>query len=73
MFRVKSGVSGSVFCLETIAVAKAVSAGAVSEGEILGSEGACCGWRVGKIKDPYENLWFISSPSEEDSDEVPLF
>ncbi|KAL3850465.1 hypothetical protein ACJIZ3_012347 [Penstemon smallii] len=67
---VKSAVTGSVFCLETEdvegAVAKAVLAGAVSEGEI--SEGACCGGRVGKVKDPYGNFWLICTPTKKSAD-----
>ncbi|XP_051134626.1 uncharacterized protein At5g48480 [Andrographis paniculata] len=65
---VKSAVTGGVFCLETEdvdgAVAKSVAAGAVPEGEISEGEGACCGGRVGKVKDPYGNLWLICSPSK---------
>ncbi|KAL6516392.1 hypothetical protein OROGR_019697 [Orobanche gracilis] len=68
---VKSAVTGSVFCLETeeveTAVAKAVAAGAVAEGEISEGEGACCG-RVGKVKDPYGNVWLICSPSKKCGD-----
>ncbi|XP_009758474.1 uncharacterized protein At5g48480 [Nicotiana sylvestris] len=60
--------SGCVFCLETEdvegAVAKAVTAGAVSEGEIAEGDGACCGGRVGKLKDPYGNVWLVCSPSK---------
>lgn len=67
-FRVKSAVTGSVFCLETedveAAVAKAVAAGAVSEDEISEGEGGCCGGRVGKVKDPYGNVWLICTPSK---------
>ncbi|KAG8388864.1 hypothetical protein BUALT_Bualt02G0169400 [Buddleja alternifolia] len=69
---VKTAVTGSVFCLETedveTAVAKAVAAGAVSEGEISEGEGACCGGRVGKVKDPYGNVWLICSPSKKCTD-----
>ncbi|GFP91179.1 uncharacterized protein at5g48480 [Phtheirospermum japonicum] len=69
---VKSAVTGSVFCLETedveAAVTKAVAAGAVSEGEISEGEGACCGGRVGKVKDPYGNIWLICSPSKKSGD-----
>ncbi|KAL6564948.1 hypothetical protein OROMI_016398 [Orobanche minor] len=69
---VKSAVTGSVFCLETeeveAAVAKAVAAGAVAEGEISEGEGACCGGRVGKVKDPYGNVWLICSPSKKCGD-----
>lgn len=65
---VKSAVSGLVFCLETeeveAAVSKAVAAGAVSEGEVAEGEGACCGGRVGKVKDPYGNVWMICSPAK---------
>lgn len=64
---VKAATTGCVFCLETedaeAAVAKAVSAGAVSEGEIAEGDGvAYCGGRVGKLKDPYGNIWMICSP-----------
>ncbi|KAK6163975.1 hypothetical protein DH2020_000839 [Rehmannia glutinosa] len=69
---VKSAVTGSVFCLETedveATVAKAVAAGAVSEGEISEGDGACCGGRVGKVKDPYGNVWLICSPSKKCGD-----
>ncbi|KAK4440966.1 hypothetical protein Salat_0431500 [Sesamum alatum] len=69
---VKSAVSGSVFCLETedveAAVSKAVAAGAVAEGEISEGEGACCGGRVGRVKDPYGNVWLICSPSKKCAD-----
>ncbi|MCD7449297.1 hypothetical protein HAX54_051037 [Datura stramonium] len=65
---VKIASTGCVICLETenvdAAVAKAVSAGAVADGEISegGADGACCGGRVGKLKDPYGNVWMICSP-----------
>ncbi|KAH6814432.1 hypothetical protein C2S51_023450 [Perilla frutescens var. frutescens] len=69
---VKSAVSGSVFCLETedveAAVAKAVAAGAFSEGEVAEGEGACCGGRVGKVKDPYGNVWLICSATKKCGD-----
>ncbi|KAL8516546.1 hypothetical protein ACS0TY_014985 [Phlomoides rotata] len=69
---VKSAVTGGVFCLETTdveaAVAKAVAAGAVSEGEMTEGEGACCGGRVGKVKDPYGNVWMICTPSKKSND-----
>ncbi|KAK1398078.1 Early tobacco anther 1 [Heracleum sosnowskyi] len=62
---IKSG-TGSVFCLETEdidgAVEKAVEAGAVKEGEVAEADGACCGGRVEKVKDPYGNFWMICSP-----------
>ncbi|GER55006.1 early tobacco anther 1 [Striga asiatica] len=68
---VKSVVTGSVFCLETgdveAAVSKAVAAGAVAEGEIAEGEGAC-GGRVGKVKDPYGNVWLICAPSKKCDD-----
>ncbi|KAF5746265.1 Lactoylglutathione lyase / glyoxalase I family protein [Tripterygium wilfordii] len=65
----KTGGSGCVLCLETedveAAVAKAVAAGAVAEGHITeGEEGACCGGRVGKLKDPYGFVWLICSPAK---------
>lgn len=63
---VKSAVSG-VFCLETeaveAAIAKAVAAGALSDEEVAEGEGACCGGRAGKVKDPYGNVWLICSPA----------
>ncbi|KAJ8553031.1 hypothetical protein K7X08_020424 [Anisodus acutangulus] len=67
---VKTASTGCVFCLETedveAAIAKAVSAGAVAESEIAEGEdaaaAACCGGRVGKLKDPYGNVWMICSP-----------
>ncbi|XP_059297779.1 uncharacterized protein At5g48480 [Lycium ferocissimum] len=65
---VKTASTGCVFCLETedveAAIAKAVSAGAVAEGEIAEGDAAaagCCGGRVGKLKDPYGNVWMICS------------
>ncbi|CAL5353385.1 unnamed protein product [Camellia sinensis] len=65
---VKTPGAGFVMCLETEnvegAVAKAVSAGAVSEGEIVEGDGAGCGGRVGKVKDPYGNIWLICSPAK---------
>lgn len=63
----KSAVSGGVFCIETsdieAAVAKAVAAGGVPDGEMTEGEVICCGGRVGKVKDPYGNVWLICSPS----------
>lgn len=68
LHRVKSHGSGCVICLETedveAAIAKAVGAGAVQEGEITEGEGACCGGRVGKVKDPYGFVWLICSPAK---------
>ncbi|KAJ0442018.1 putative glyoxalase/Bleomycin resistance protein/Dihydroxybiphenyl dioxygenase [Helianthus annuus] len=59
--------SGLVFCLETedieAAVDAAVKAGAVADGEISEGEGACCGGRVGKVKDPYGVAWAICTPT----------
>lgn len=68
-YSVKSaGSGGIVLCLETEdvdgAIAKAVSAGGVVEGEIAEGDGACCGGRVGKVKDPYGFIWLICSPSK---------
>ncbi|MBA0578657.1 uncharacterized protein At5g48480 [Gossypium raimondii] len=58
---------GNQLCLETddveAAISKAVSAGAVVEGEVTEGGGACCGGRVGKVKDPYGYVWLICSPS----------
>ncbi|XP_057514090.1 uncharacterized protein At5g48480-like [Actinidia eriantha] len=63
---VNTPATGFVICLETddveAAVAKAVSAGGVSEGEVAEGEVACCGGRVGKVKDPYGVVWMICSP-----------
>ncbi|KAK8650805.1 hypothetical protein V6N13_140429 [Hibiscus sabdariffa] len=57
---------GSQLCLETedveAAISKAVSAGAVAEGEITEGGGACCGGRVGKVRDPFGYVWLICSP-----------
>ncbi|PIN06499.1 hypothetical protein CDL12_20954 [Handroanthus impetiginosus] len=44
-----------------------VAAGAVSEAVIEG-EGGCFGGRVGKVKDPYGNVWLICNPSKKDCD-----
>ncbi|KAI4354182.1 hypothetical protein L6164_003074 [Bauhinia variegata] len=71
---VKAGGNGVVFCLETenvaAAIDKAVSAGAVAEGEVQEGDGACCGGRVGKVKDPYGYVWLICSPVKNCSDTV---
>ncbi|CAH1417504.1 uncharacterized protein At5g48480 [Lactuca sativa] len=65
---VKTVGTGLVFCLETedieAAIDKAVKAGAVAEGEITEGEGACCGGRVGKVKDPYGIVWLICTPAK---------
>ncbi|XP_059626271.1 uncharacterized protein At5g48480-like [Cornus florida] len=65
--------NGCVICLETedveAAVAKAVKAGAVSEGEeVAEGDGACCGERVNKLKDPYGFVWLICSPAKKSAD-----
>ncbi|XP_054784579.1 uncharacterized protein At5g48480 [Prosopis cineraria] len=64
----KSVGNGVVFCLETddveAAINKAVNAGAVAEGEVVVGEGAGCGERVGKVKDPYGFVWAICSPEK---------
>ncbi|OMO74597.1 hypothetical protein COLO4_26572 [Corchorus olitorius] len=66
---VKTKGAGCVLCLETedveAAIAKAVSAGAVAEGEIADGDGAFCGGRVGKVKDPYGYFWLFCSPAKE--------
>ncbi|KAL3531044.1 hypothetical protein ACH5RR_010366 [Cinchona calisaya] len=58
---VKAVGGGSAFCLETDdvegAVEKAVAAGAISEGGVAEGE------RVGKLKDPYGNVWLVCSPA----------
>lgn len=68
----KTGGTGCVLCLETedveAAVTKAVSAGAVAEGEVAEGNGACCGGRVGKVKDPYGFTWLICSPVKKCAD-----
>ncbi|GAB4841507.1 hypothetical protein Ancab_022223 [Ancistrocladus abbreviatus] len=68
---VKLDAGSCVFCLETenveAAIAKAVEAGAVAEGDVT-EEGACCGGRVGKVKDPYGFIWMICSPSKKSCD-----
>lgn len=61
--------TGISLCLETedieTAISKAVSAGAVAEGEIVEGDGAYYGGgRVGKVKDPYGLVWVISSPAK---------
>ncbi|KAL1834946.1 hypothetical protein ACET3Z_004597 [Daucus carota] len=60
----KTGSNGPCFLLETDdiegAIANAVKAGAVSEGEIDEGEGAS---PVGKVKDPYGMIWAITSPT----------
>ncbi|KAL2470735.1 Uncharacterized protein Adt_38871 [Abeliophyllum distichum] len=69
---VKTAVTGGMFCLETedveSAVATAVTAGAAAEGEISEGDGACCSGRVGKVKDPYGNIWLICSPPKKCAD-----
>lgn len=61
-----------MLCLETedveAAIAAAVNAGAVKEGEIVEGEGACCGGRVGKVKDPYGFTWLICSSAKKCTD-----
>jgi len=65
VLRVKSEGSGCVFFLETDdvdgAIAKAVGAGAVADGDVTEVEGA---GRVGKVKDPYGYVWAVSSPAK---------
>ncbi|OAY34875.1 uncharacterized protein At5g48480 [Manihot esculenta] len=66
---VKTVGTGISLCLETedieTAISKAVSAGAVAEGEIVEGDGAYYGGgRVGKVKDPYGLVWVISSPAK---------
>ncbi|XVE78175.1 hypothetical protein DITRI_Ditri13aG0122900 [Diplodiscus trichospermus] len=64
----KTEGTGSVLCLETedveAAITKAVSAGAIAEGEITEGGGVCCGGRVGQVKDPYGYVWLICSPTK---------
>ncbi|KAL2336731.1 hypothetical protein Fmac_011177 [Flemingia macrophylla] len=68
----KAGGNGVVLCLETEdvegAIAKAVSAGAAAEGEVVEGEGACCAGRVGKVKDPYGFVWLIFTPGKKCAD-----
>ncbi|XP_030454653.1 uncharacterized protein At5g48480 [Syzygium oleosum] len=66
---VKNAGAGCVLCLETedveAAVAKAVAAGAVAEGDLADEADACCGGgRVGEVKDPYGFTWLICSPAK---------
>ncbi|GAB4841509.1 hypothetical protein Ancab_022225 [Ancistrocladus abbreviatus] len=69
---VKFDAGSCVFCLETenveAAIDKAVAAGAVAEGDVTEGEGACCGGRVGKVKDPYGFIWMICSPTKKSCD-----
>ncbi|XP_021978082.1 uncharacterized protein At5g48480 isoform X2 [Helianthus annuus] len=71
---VKASGTGLVFCLETeeedieAAVEKAVKAGAVAESEVTEGDGACCGGRVGKVKDPYGIVWLICAPAKKCAD-----
>ncbi|KAI3760299.1 hypothetical protein L1987_50692 [Smallanthus sonchifolius] len=69
---VKATSTGLVFCLETedidASVEKAVKAGAVAESEVTEGEGACCGGRVGKVKDPYGIVWLICTPAKKCGD-----
>ncbi|KAI3806189.1 hypothetical protein L1987_22085 [Smallanthus sonchifolius] len=71
---VKATGTGLVFCLETkdidAAVEKAMKAGAVAESEVTEAEGegACCGGRVGKVKDPYGIVWLICTPAKKCGD-----
>ncbi|KAK9281961.1 hypothetical protein L1049_004870 [Liquidambar formosana] len=69
---VKAEGTGCVFCLETedveAAISKAVTAGAIKEGETAEGEGACFGGRVGKVKDPYGFVWLICSPGKKCAD-----
>ncbi|KAE8695301.1 EPIDERMAL PATTERNING FACTOR-like protein 9-like [Hibiscus syriacus] len=68
----KTEGAGCVLCLETedveAAIAEAVSAGGVAEGEITEGDDACCGGRVGKVKDPYGYVWLICSPAKKCAD-----
>ncbi|XP_004492251.1 uncharacterized protein At5g48480 [Cicer arietinum] len=69
---VKVGGNGVVFCLETEdiegAIAHAVGAGAVVDGEVVEFEGACGGGRVGKVKDQYGYVWEIYSSTKKVAD-----
>ncbi|CAK9188568.1 unnamed protein product [Ilex paraguariensis] len=69
---VKTVGNGCVICLETedveAAVAKAVKAGAVSEGETAEVYGTCCTGRVVKLKDPYGFVWLICNPAKNPDD-----
>ncbi|KAL5798294.1 hypothetical protein ACOSQ2_003114 [Xanthoceras sorbifolium] len=68
----KSAGIGFVLCLDTedleAALSKAVGAGGVAEGEIVEGDGACCGGRVGKLKDPYGFTWAFCSPAKNSAD-----
>ncbi|KAM0044517.1 putative glyoxalase/Bleomycin resistance protein/Dihydroxybiphenyl dioxygenase [Helianthus debilis subsp. tardiflorus] len=71
---VKASGTELVFCLETeeedieAAVEKAVKAGAVAESEVTEGDGACCGGRVGKVKDPFGIFWLICAPAKKCAD-----
>ncbi|KAA8550543.1 hypothetical protein F0562_002227 [Nyssa sinensis] len=69
---VKTVGTGCAICLETedveAAVAKAVKAGALTEGEVAEDEITCCGGRVGKVKDPYGFVWMICYPAKKSAD-----
>lgn len=70
--RAKAGGNRVVLCLETEdvegAIEKAVSAGAVADGEVAEGEDACCGGRVGKVKDPYGFVWLFCAPGKKCAD-----
>lgn len=67
MYRFNSDTGGCYLCLETedidAAVAKAVKAGGVRNGEKVEVDGACFGGRVEKLEDPYGNFWILCSPA----------
>ncbi|KAH7862691.1 hypothetical protein Vadar_008162 [Vaccinium darrowii] len=68
---VKTVGTGFVMCLETedvkAAVEKAVTAGAVSEGELAEGEGEGL---AAKLKDPYGFVWTVCSPIKKSADAV---
>ncbi|KAG0456094.1 hypothetical protein HPP92_023882 [Vanilla planifolia] len=61
IFRVEAGDVAA-------AVAKAVEAGAVAEGEVVEVEGGCGGGVLGKVKDPFGVIWAITSTGKKGSD-----
>lgn len=64
-FRSKVPGEGVVFRLETedveAAISTAVKAGAVLEGELTEMEGPCGGSLVGKLTDPFGQVWIVAS------------
>ncbi|EHA8588866.1 hypothetical protein COCNU_scaffold006944G000010 [Cocos nucifera] len=63
-----AGGAGGVFRVETEdvegAVAKAVKAGAVLQGEIMEEESGCGCGLLGKVKDPFGVVWYVASTAK---------